>query len=248
MTGIDVSKHNGKIDWQKVKESGVTFAIIRAGYGKSLSQKDPTFEANYKGAKDAGLLVGAYWYSYATTGEDAKKEAEMFLSAVHGKQFDLPLYYDIEEKNQMAPANILISTFCKTLEDAGYFAGVYMSRSAFQTYTSSATRERFSLWVADWTGSQGIPGDMWQRTDSGTVMGISGHVDVNVLNRTDLPDTIKACGLNGWPKTENNTTQPEVLPIEIIMNGVRFVGSVCHDGTDTEQTRYLETVSNRKEY
>ena len=77
MKGIDVSVHNGDIDWGKVKATGIDFAILRAGYGKLAKQKDAKFEDNYKGAKAAGIPVGAYWYSYATTPDEAKLEAEV---------------------------------------------------------------------------------------------------------------------------------------------------------------------------
>ena len=90
MTGIDVSRHNGAIDWGAVKKSGkVDFSIIRAGYGKSISQKDAKFEQNYAGAKAAGIPVGAYWYSYAITPAEAEAEARTFLQAIAGKQYVL---------------------------------------------------------------------------------------------------------------------------------------------------------------
>ena len=92
--GIDVSRYQGKIDWKQVAADGVTFAILQAGYGREISQKDPTFETNYAGAKAAGIKVGAYWYSYADTVSRAKQEAAAFLKAIEGKEFDLPLFFD----------------------------------------------------------------------------------------------------------------------------------------------------------
>ena len=100
MKGIDVSVHNGDIDWQKVKADGIDFAIIRAGYGKLESQKDQKFEQNYAGAKAVGIPVDAYWYSYAMTPEEAELEADVFLSVIKGKQFEMPVYFDLEEKKQ----------------------------------------------------------------------------------------------------------------------------------------------------
>lgn len=237
MTGIDVSKHNGRIDWEKVKAAGVDFVIIRAGYGRELSQKDPRFEENYKGAKAAGLKVGAYWYSYATTGEDAVNEARTFLKVVKGKQFEFPLYYDIEEKNQMTSANILISAFCNTVEKAGYFAGFYMSKSAVANYVSTATREKYSLWVAEWNTVQHMSAPMWQRSDSGYIDGIAGHVDMNV-SHVDFEPIIKKKGLNGYEPTEPEAkpepTEQEAIPIKITMNGVTFEGSVRHAKTSAQ--------------
>lgn len=98
MKGIDVSVHNGDIDWGKVKTDGIGFAIIRAGYGRLASQKDKRFEQNYSGAKAAGIPVGAYWYSYAMNENEARQEADVFLSVIKGKQFEMPVYFDLEEK------------------------------------------------------------------------------------------------------------------------------------------------------
>ena len=95
--GIDVSVHNGSINWNQVKAEGVQFVILRAGYGKLASQKDQRFEEYYAGAKSAGIPVGSYWYSYATGVEEAKIEAEVCISVLKGKQFEYPIYFDLEE-------------------------------------------------------------------------------------------------------------------------------------------------------
>ena len=94
MKGIDVSRHNGAINWQRVKEAGIQFALLRAGFGNLASQKDTTFEENYAEAKAVGIPVGAYWYSYATTVEEARQEAEICVSVLQGKQFEFPIYFD----------------------------------------------------------------------------------------------------------------------------------------------------------
>lgn len=100
--GIDVSQYQQNIDFKKVKASGVDFVIIRAGFGKYANQKDPCFESHYKAAKAAGLKVGAYWYSYAATVEDAKAEAQTCINAIKGKTFEYPIYFDLEERSQFA--------------------------------------------------------------------------------------------------------------------------------------------------
>ena len=96
---IDVSKHNGSIDFAAVKASGIYAVIIRAGYGREVSQKDPMFDTNYAAAKGVGLHIGAYWYSYADSVADAAKEANACLACIQGKQFDFPVYYDLEEQS-----------------------------------------------------------------------------------------------------------------------------------------------------
>lgn len=110
--GIDVSTFQGNIDFKKVKASGIDFVILRAGYGRETSQKDAKFEQNYKNAKAAGLKVGAYWYSYADSVEDAKKEAEACISVIKGKQFEYPIYFDLEEKINL----IWVKNFVATLQ------------------------------------------------------------------------------------------------------------------------------------
>ena len=126
--GIDVSVHNGYVDYSKVKKSK-SFVMIRAGYGKYASQKDTRFEENYKNAKANGLHVGAYWYSYAHTTADALAEAKTFLSVIAGKQFDMPIAFDIEESFQASMSASLksqiIDTFCSYCEKAGYFVQLY---------------------------------------------------------------------------------------------------------------------------
>ena len=105
--GIDVSRHNTITDFRKVKGSGIDFVIIRAGYGREISQKDPQFETNYKNAKAAGLNVGAYWYSYAQSVEEAKIEAKVCLQAIKGKKFEYPIYFDLEENTQLSRGSAL---------------------------------------------------------------------------------------------------------------------------------------------
>ena len=124
--GIDVSEHQGLIDWEKVKISGeVDFVILRAGYGKEINQTDKQFERNYSECKRLGIPCGAYWYSYATTVDEAKQEAEVFLKAIKGKQFNYPVYFDLEEPKQLAlgkeKCSEIAETFLKAVEKSGYF-------------------------------------------------------------------------------------------------------------------------------
>ncbi len=203
--GIDVSQYQQNIDFKKVKASGVDFVIIRAGYGKYAHQKDPYFESHYKAAKAAGLKVGAYWYSYAATVVEAKAEAQTCINAIKGKTFEYPIYFDLEERSQFAKGrafcNSLVKTFCNALEHAGYWAGLYISRSPLQQYISASVAKRYALWVAEY-GSRcnyGRTYGMWQYTSSGKVSGISGNVDMDICY-VDYPAKIKAAGLNGFKK------------------------------------------------
>lgn len=233
--GIDVSRHNGAINWNRVKDSGkVDFVILRAGYGKLVSQKDERFEEYYSACKRLGIPVGAFWYSYATSETEAVQEAYTFLKVIKGKQFEYPLYFDIEEKKQFAlgagKCSAMARAFCETLEKAGYFAGIYASKSHLETYLSAEVRQRFAVWVAhygvDSTSYRGAYG-MWQKSDSGSVDGISGNVDMDICY-VAYPDTIQAKGLNGFPKSvEKPVETVEKRKItKIVVDGVTYEGTL----------------------
>ncbi len=203
MKGIDVSVHNGDIDWKKVKADGIQFAILRAGYGRKLSQKDARFEENYKNAKAAGIPVGAYWYSYAMTEDEAMVEADVFLSVIKGKQFEFPVYFDVEEKKQFdlgkEKLSAIMRAFLEKVESAGYFVGLYGSASSLTTYTADDIKNRYTIWLAHWVNQTNYSGSyaVWQYSDKGSVSGINGNVDLDICT-ADFPTIIKAKGLNGF--------------------------------------------------
>lgn len=208
MKVIDVSKHNGAIDWIKVRSAGIDGVIIRAGFGRLVSQKDIMFEANYKGAAEAGLHIGAYWYSYAVTASEAVQEAEAFLECIKGKKFDLPLYFDMEEETQVKlgkkACTDIANAFCQTVEKAGYFIGVYSFDSFFGTNLDADIPKRYSCWVArvDGRSPQSCSSyGMWQYSWKGRIGGVSGDVDMNTCY-TDFPSVIKNAALNGYGKAD----------------------------------------------
>lgn len=183
--GIDVSKYQGNIDWNKVKSDGVEFVVIRAGYGREISQKDPYFEQNYEGAKAAGLRVGTYWYSYAESAEDAKTEAKAFLEAVKEKTFDLPVYYDVEENDQAQKGKEFVTgvilAFAEEVEKAGYKVGVYANTNWLTNYIALDKLGGRSIWKADYRENydKEIECDIHQYSSNGSVSGISGRCDMN---------------------------------------------------------------------
>lgn len=204
--GIDVSVHNGYVDYSKVKKSK-SFVMIRAGYGKYTSQKDTRFEENYKNAKANGLHVGAYWYSYAYTPADALAEAKTFLSVIAGKQFDMPIAFDIEESfhASMSPLDKsrIIDTFCSYCEKAGYFIQLYSYESFLQSVPVT-TRNKYNVWCANISKTPSIAYGMHQYSFTGSVAGISGRVDLNQTT-IDYPTLIKNGGYNGYPKSSTPT-------------------------------------------
>ena len=200
--GIDVSKYQGNINFKKVKNAGVEFAIIRIGYGQYESQKDEKFEANYEGFKNQGIPVGVYLYSYAKNVSDAKKEANVVLKWLNNRELNLPVYYDIEDKSQInlgkKTLTSMCEAFCNVIEKGGYWAGIYANKYFLTTYLDyKKLGERYTCWVAQYNDRNTYKGkyDMWQYTSSGKVNGISGNVDMNILykdifeNRGGIDDT-----------------------------------------------------------
>lgn len=221
--GIDVSSWQGNIDFNKVKASGIDFVIIRAGYG--TSGRDKWFQENYRKAKAAGLHVGAYWYSYAGGFQEAEREADMFISLLKGKQFDYPVYFDMEEKSQLNEGRDfcsgLIRAFCNRMEEAGYFAGFYTSASYARSVVTDEVRKRYSFWCAEWGRSCSYEGScgVWQKNSNGSVPGISGRVDEDISYK-DFPSVIVSGGFNGYSKASAPVEKKSVDEIaEEVLNG-----------------------------
>ena len=196
--GIDVSKWQGSINWEKVAKVK-SFAIIKAGSGNG--HIDEQFEKNYKNAKSAGVPIGAYWYSYADSGSDGKTEAKHAINALKGKKFEYPIYIDIEEKSifKKGIASSVAKNFCEEMQSKKYYCGIYSSKSYFDSYFDSESKKKYSIWVAQWSskctykGSYGI----WQYSSNGSVDGISGRVDLDEAYE-DFPSIIKKAHLNGY--------------------------------------------------
>ena len=188
---LDVSYAQGNIDFSKVKSAGYEYVIIRAGYGNLTSQKDSYFEQNYKNAKAAGLKVGAYWYSYATTYSDALREAEACLSCIKGKTFDLPVYYDVEEYSQAylskSTLTNLIDGFCNKLESNGLATGVYATNGMYWNIDKDTLKKKYSTWLAQIDGDfTGITDDVHQYTWTEKVSGITTNVDCNYIYNLNI--------------------------------------------------------------
>lgn len=212
LKGIDVSYAQGVIDWEKVKASGlVDFAILRAGYGKETSQIDDQFSRNYTACKQLGIPVGVYWYSYATTVDEAEQEAKVCLQTIQGKQFEYPVAFDIEEARCLPQADALSTTFCTALENAGYYTAIYTFKSALESNFSAAVKNRYDIFLShigvqqtDYAGSYGL----WQYSWTGCIPGISGDVDLDYAYK-DYPTMIQNAGLNGFTKATQTIPEPD---------------------------------------
>ncbi len=193
---IDLSHHNTVTDFLAVKNAGIYGVILRAGYGREISQKDRKFDEFYAAAKGVGLHIGAYWYSYADSVADAAKEANACLACIQGKQFDFPVYYDLEEQSTAAlgrdTCTQIAQTFCSSVEQAGYWAGVYANTNWFTNYLNfDPLAAKYTIWLADYRDNYNttLKRDMHQYTSTGSVAGVNGNVDLDRCTR-DFPAEI----------------------------------------------------------
>ena len=189
--GIDISRHNGKIDWNAVKSSGVDYVIIRCGYRGSSSGAlitDQNFQSNIKGATAAGLKVGIYVFSQAINEVEAVKEASLAVSLAKGYKLTYPIFIDTEssggraDKIDVATRTAVVNAFCQTVQSAGYQAGIYASKSWFEQKLSMGSVGNYRIWLAQYAAAPTYSGryDMWQYSSKGTISGINGKVDLNL--------------------------------------------------------------------
>ena len=200
MKGIDISEFQQNVNYKKLKEQGIEFAIIRLGYGKNFSNKDKCFEKHYAGLKNVGIKVGAYLYSYAYEKESVKLEAENTLKIIQGKQFELPIFYDMEESNQAKLGKQVLTQmaneWCKIIKNAGFKAGVYANLNWFKNYLepNEIRSNKNYIWLALWNNDEKpnvqFSVDFWQYTSVGKVEGINGNVDLDKSFTQDFPQTV----------------------------------------------------------
>ena len=229
--GIDVSAHNGNINWKSVKSDGIEFAIIRAGvtgYTKSKHSIniDTLAAKNIEGAQSAGLAVGVYWFSQALNESEAIAEAKKTLEVINNYDLDLPVFFDYEfnggddgrlttawnnktiTKSQMT-ANA--RAFCEVIENAGYDAGVYANKSFFTTQLDNASLSQdYSMWLAHYTTKTDYTGDyyIWQYSSSGSVNGVSENVDCNFMylpQGAEIDKQSKVVGFNVYARGDGGT-------------------------------------------
>lgn len=191
--GIDVSKWNKEIDWAQVKDAGVEFAIIRAGYRGSSTGSlvvDPYFEANIKGATQAGVLTGVYFFTQAVNEVEAVEEASMVIELLKEYDIQYPVFIDTEGAGgngradglDVATRTAVCEAFCNTIANEGYKAGVYASRNWYNTRLETKELEKYYIWLAEYRSEPLYQGSyqMWQYTSKGQIPGIEGNVDMNV--------------------------------------------------------------------
>lgn len=189
--GIDVSKWNGTIDWDAVKNSGVSYVIIRCGYrgsSQGMLIEDPKFAANIKGATAAGLKVGVYFFTQATDEVEAVEEASFVLDRIKNYKISYPVFLDVEssggrgDKIDKATRTAVCKTFCETIQRNGYTAGVYANKTWLNEKMDAGSLSAYKIWLAQYAATPTYKGryDLWQYKSTGKVSGIQGNVDLNL--------------------------------------------------------------------
>ena len=222
--GIDISKWQGDFDLAEAKAEGQEFVIIKAGGGNDGLYVDRCFEANYKKAKALDMPVGCYFFSLAKSEAGAVKEAEYFYEkCLKGKQFELPVYIDVEGemlKIEKSKLTAIIKAWCDTLEKKGYFVGIYASLSAFENRMNDEELAVYTHWVAHWSNECGYKNKsilgVWQfggetnPTRSNKVAGVVCDQDYMLI---DYSDIIKTKGFNGFKKTTKKSLDEVVKEV-----------------------------------
>lgn len=222
--GVDLSNFQRGINFDTLVDEGVQFVILRGAYHLT---KDESFETFYSQAKARNLPVGVYLYTTATSPQGAREEANFLINNVlRGKQFELPIYIDIEDELYYSrPKNsntAVVKAFCDTLESNNFFTGVYASTYFFATYLDDSQLTAYTHWVAQWAARLTYPNSnlvgIWQF--GGTRNSIRSNqiagtvVDQNYMYR-DFPTIIKSYGLNGFSRADTPVIKPVTPPSDV---------------------------------
>ena len=219
--GIDVSRWNHQIDpvsgeylpldWKKIKDAGFDFVILKAGSTKS--GKEPTFEADYAGAREAGISVGAYFYTYSSSADGIKADVNALLGYLSGKTFEYPIYFDLEDPSLATLGKSKLTELCEificSMQANGYYSALYTNNNWLQNLLdTSRILSLFDIWYARYPQTDipvwneekyGKQLSMWQYTQNGEINGIDGYFDFNLCYR-DYKEIMKKWGLNGFGK------------------------------------------------
>lgn len=191
--GVDVSSHQGEIDWEQVRSAGMEFAFIRVGYRGYTSggvYEDEYAAANLEGARNAGLKVGVYFYSQALDEGEARREAQFCIDFLDGMALDLPVVFDWEYAGEdtrsadMTSDALMACTraFCRTVEQAGYQSMIYFNPHIAENLLELEQLQEYPFWLAMYSDEMTWPYEveMWQYTATGSVPGIEGDTDINL--------------------------------------------------------------------
>ncbi|MED4726893.1 glycoside hydrolase family 25 protein [Aneurinibacillus migulanus] len=220
--GIDVSHHNGTVDWKKVAADGVKFVFLKASEGTTFVDK--TFKTNAANARANGIRVGAYHYAKFGNVAEAKAEAQHFLRTVSGVKITYPLVLDLEENKKKASKATLTDAaiaFLDAIEKAGYFAMIYAGKYFFETQLDEKRLKPYALWIARYNSFLGRDAGVWQYTDKGKVSGISGNVDMNWSYR-DFATLISSKNVSKPSTAVGTVTDSKEPACRIVVNGAKL--------------------------
>ena len=247
--GVDISEYQAEVDYERaVREGGVEFAILRAGYGRETNQKDEGFERHYAGFSAAGIPMGAYQYAYAVDEDGVRREAKAMQTWLSGKKFTFPVYWDVEEAPLRAlgreKLTKLALLWCGEMEKAGWRPGIYASASWWDSVLDTAQiGSKYAVWCADWGRTQPkVKGmGMWQFGGSVnllrplTVAGFQGTVDQDYFIETETVET--PAGGNGGtasvsvPTLREGAEGESVKSLQLLLIGKGYpCGSAGADG------------------
>ena len=219
--GVDLSKWNGKVDFKKLKEVGVEFVILRCGYASTYNRnkyaKDPMFEEYYAAAKKVGIPIGTYFYSMLNGPITGKQEAEYIYNLIKDKQFEYPIWLDVENTKNLGTNSKEgithgVETCLEYLKDKGYYVGIYTGKYLIRDYMIQDRIDKYDIWIAQWSKLCDYNGNlcMWQfggetnQLRDVKIEGVSSASTDQNYCYIDYPSIIKSQGLNGYSK--NNTT------------------------------------------
>lgn len=233
--GIDISEHNGTIDFEKVKNSGVDFVIIRIGWigNKENHTLDKKFNEYYYKAKSAGLKIGFYVYSYCKSIEAIRSGTAWVLDNLENKEFDLPVFLDLEDNSISYLLKDEITNqaiqFCKIIENWGYTVGVYANKNWFLNKLDINSLLNYKIWLAEWNNNEnhslGYKVDLWQYADNGKIDGITGVVDLNKCLCNCFSENNKIeNGVDEEVKVYQNGSTPETVYSDV--NCTNKIGSL----------------------
>lgn len=248
---IDVSSHNGVIDWTKLKESGITGAVIRAGYGKDASQQDAQFTANMQGALAAGMKTAVYWFSYACSVDDALKEwsaCKQIIEPYRGKicfvasdyEYDSVRYFTsvcgVPPTNEQI--NGMVNAFLNTVKADGWGTMLYTNNDYRRNIFSGTTLAAWDIWLADYTGEPDIPCAVQQTGSTGKIPGIPGNVDTNLcFKEFDAPQQPS-------PPSAPAAAAPTVPSTYTVKAGETLSGIAARFGTTYQAIAALNGIAN----
>lgn len=250
--GIDISHHQGDIDFDKLKGS-IDFAMVRTSYGAFY--EDRKYKQNISGLERVGIPYGLYHFSYATSVESAKKEAEGFINLIKNYKPTYPVVIDVEYSNRTADVRNdtlvdITSTFCKMVQDAGYYVMIYANLDYLNNKLNSKELEKYDKWLAQWSSSPTYKKafGIWQYSSKGSKPGINGNVDLNIAYK-DYPSIIKEKGLNGYIGSNENEGKDENKESESVLNyvvkkGDTLIKIASKYGTTYQSLASYNNISN----